>query len=102
MLRWTGNAVGQLKAATDYLEQFSEKSANELLNELIGFVDTLPAMPLRFPECPYLRTKDKIYRNALWDKYRIIYKVLPDEVIVLGIIHVSRNPGEIKKLRRVK
>ena len=45
-LRWTGNAVNQLRVAIDYLEQSSEKSADELLDEITNFVDTFPAMPL--------------------------------------------------------
>jgi len=101
-LRWTSNAVSQLKEVADYLEDFSEKTADRILDEIIDFADTFVEMPLRFPECSDLPTKGKIYRGALYEKYRIIYKVWKKEIIILGIIHTSRSPQEIKKLRRLK
>jgi plasmid stabilization system protein ParE len=102
-VRWVSNAVAQVKAITDYIEPYSVEASNKLLDDIIDFADSLGEMPLRHPECRELPTKSKIYRNAVYaNKYRIIYRVVASEVVILGIIHTSRSPAEIKKLRGLK
>jgi plasmid stabilization system protein ParE len=102
-IRWTENAVNQLNSILNYFEEFSEVLPNQVLDEIILLADSLINMPFRYPECKELPTKTKIYRSALYQKqYRIIYRVSSDEVIVLGIIHTSRNPSEIKKLKKIR
>jgi plasmid stabilization system protein ParE len=102
-VRWVNNAVSQLKAIIDYIEPDSIAASNAVIDEIITFADSFSEMPMRHPECKELPTKSKIYRNAIYNKkYRIIYKVTSSEVVILGIIHTSRSPSEIKKLRGLK
>lgn len=102
-VRWVNNAVYQLKAIVDYIEPDSLAASNTILDEIITFADSFSQMPMRYPECKELPTKSKIYRNAIYaKKYRIIFKVTSSEVVILGIIHTSRSPSEIKKLRGLK
>lgn len=65
-LRWTSNAVGQLKTAVDYLERFSEKSADRILDEMIGFADSFAGMPMCFPECPDFPIKSETYMKIIF------------------------------------
>jgi plasmid stabilization system protein ParE len=102
-IRWTENAVNQLNSILNYFEEFSETLPNQILDEIIALADSLIEMPFRYPECKELPTKAKIYRSALYQKkYRIVYRVAYDEVVILGIIHTSRNPSEIKKLKTIR
>jgi plasmid stabilization system protein ParE len=101
-LKWTGNAIYQLNSIVDYSKTFSEEKADELLDEILAFIETFTEMPLRFPECAELLTKKKMYRSALYEKYRIVFKITKSDVIILGIIHTSRNPKILKKLRKIK
>lgn len=62
-------------------------------------IDKIALNPFAYKECEQLSTKTKVYRQAVCLSWLIIYKVTATEIIVLGIIHTSRRPTQIKKLR---
>lgn len=47
-------------------------------------------------------TKSKIYRRAICHSWSVVYRIDTNEIIILGIIHHSRRPSKIKKLRKIK
>ena len=56
--------------------------------------------PTANPPERYLPTKRNWYRRRIYKKrYKIIYKVLKTKLIFLAVIHSSRHPNEIAKLR---
>ncbi|HYF32612.1 MAG TPA: type II toxin-antitoxin system RelE/ParE family toxin [Chitinophagaceae bacterium] len=58
------------------------------------------ALHLPTKECEQLATEDRIYRQAVCSSWLIIYKITDKKVIILGIIHSSRKPSRIKRLKR--
>lgn len=48
------------------------------------------------PECKFLPTKGKIYRNIIFGKYLVIYRITPAKVEVLTMLHSSRSVAKIK------
>lgn len=58
--------------------------------------------PFAFKECEQLTTKTKIYRRAICLSWLIIYKISNAEILILSIIHGSRNPSKISKLKKIK
>ncbi|RZJ20538.1 MAG: type II toxin-antitoxin system RelE/ParE family toxin [Acinetobacter sp.] len=62
-------------------------------------IDKIALNPFAYKECEHLPTKTKIYRQAVCLSWLIIYKLTVNEIVVLGVIHTSRRPARIKKLR---
>lgn len=72
----------------------------EKYQEIIN--QSLASLPKRFktyPECRFLPSKNKIYRNIVLDAHLIIFKVTKSRIEVLDIIHKASS---IKKIRQTK
>lgn len=65
-------------------------------------IDKIREHPFVYKECEAIPTKSKIYRQAVCMSWLIIYKIIKNEVRVLGIIHGARRPAVIKKLKKIK
>ncbi len=64
-LRCTSNTLSQLKTVVDYSERFSEKSADQVLDETIDFADSFTGMPMRFPECAGFSTESETHMESI-------------------------------------
>ena len=99
----TSYAMQTLNKEFEYHKENSSLAfANKLKNSFVELVDGLSQKYLVFPECRFLPSKNKVYRNIVWRDYLIIYKILKKEVLVLGIFHCKQNPVRLKSFRRVK
>jgi hypothetical protein len=56
--------------------------------------------PLIYAECENIPTKKKIYREARYKTWLIIFKVKNTELIILGILNSKQKPSLFKKLTR--
>lgn len=56
--------------------------------------------PLIYAECENIPTKTKIYREAGFKTWLIIFKVKSDQVTILGVISSKRKPTRFKKMTR--
>ncbi|RLD55231.1 MAG: hypothetical protein DRJ01_16925, partial [Bacteroidetes bacterium] len=65
-------------------------------------IDKIELNPLIFQICEELPTKTNIYRRAICSSWTIIFKVKDLQILILGIIHSSRKPSKIRKLKKVK
>ncbi len=54
------------------------------------------------PECKHLPTKGKIYRNIIFGKYLVIYRITIERVEILTLVHSSRSVKKIKATRSIK
>ena len=83
-----------------YIRGNSEKNAQNFIKQVDIITNKIENQPKAFPPEPNLQTKSNLYRFALVMKsWKIIFKVTNSLLIFLGIIHTSRHPIEIKKLR---
>ncbi len=64
-------------------------------------IERIGQNPLAFRECDELPTKSKVYRRAVCHSWLIIYKITGLEIKILSVVHGSRRPLVIKKLRQV-
>jgi len=55
-----------------------------------------------YPECRYLATKNRIYRNIILDSHLIIYRIKNECIEVLDIIHSASSISKIRKVSKVK
>ncbi|WP_159469041.1 type II toxin-antitoxin system RelE/ParE family toxin [Dyadobacter sp. 3J3] len=84
------------------IETFSFASASTFLDELNLQIQSLCKEYLQHPECRYLATKSKKYRNIRFGSYLVIYKITLIRIEVLNIIHASRSISKIKATRKIK
>ncbi|MDR0835128.1 MAG: type II toxin-antitoxin system RelE/ParE family toxin [Tannerella sp.] len=53
------------------------------------------------PECRYLATKSRMYRNIILDAHLIIYRIAEERIEVLDIIHSASSIRKIRGIRNI-
>lgn len=103
-LRITENALKNIDDITDYIAfvRYQPLNAIRVGNRIFETIDRIKNNPLIFRECEEIPTKTKIYRKAGCMSWNIIYRVKAFEIVVLGVIHGSRNASKTKNLRKLK
>src|ERR1700761_870870 len=96
-------ALKSLSQIYDYgTETFAFTAATIFIEELISRIEKLSSTYLQNPECRYLVTKAKIYRNLIHGGYIVVYRITPTRIEVLNVLHSSRSISSIKATRKVK
>lgn len=88
-IEWTEPAISDLEGIRDYIERDSDYYAARLIGRIIEAIERLeyfPEMGRRVPE-----EKDESIRELLFRNYRIMYRAEPQRILVLTIIHASRD-----------
>jgi len=100
---WTPEALSALRNVYDFIALDSIFQAERISTEITLFAASFNLYPLKYQECEYLTTKKRMYRKATYaDTYKIIYKILKDEILILDVFHGKRNPTQLRKLRSIK
>jgi len=101
-LRVTDNALRDLDNLTGYIAFIKRQPINAIRvgDRIFETIGRIEQNPFAFHECEEIPTKTKIYRKATCMSWHIIFKVKDSEVIILGIIHVSRKASRVRKLRK--
>lgn len=84
------------------VETFGDVLSDLFFARLQTIVDELEHEYNLHPECKHLTTKGKIYRNIIFGKYLVIYRITPEKVEVLTLLHTSRSVAKIKTARSIK
>lgn len=92
-LRWTDHAVTQLSAIAEYISAASPVYAEHVVLQLSGRL----AQARQFPESgrvvPEFNRSD--VRELIEWPYRLIYRVRPDAIEVLSVVHGRQELGEL-------
>ena len=91
-------AKESLRDIIDYIKKDSPSAAIKVRKKLIAKAKSLGELPERFSSEPFLINKPGNYRSVTQWHYKIIYKVLDDEVLILRFMHTSRDPDIIRKI----
>jgi plasmid stabilization system protein ParE len=81
---------------------FGQNAAKDFISDIFKRIRNLDNSYLMHPECRFLATKNKRYRNIILETYLIIYRINPDSVDVLRIIHSHSSISKIRSVRRIK
>ena len=81
-------------------ETFGFTAAKIFIGEIYNYVWNLDSMYLSHPECRFLKTKNKIYRNIILGSYIIIYRITPARVEVLRIFNSRISIRKIRTVRK--
>ncbi len=99
----TEHALQTVRDEFEYLkETVSIDYAHKFRDDFPAQVETILPFYLKYSECRFLATSNKIYRNIIWGSYLIIFKILERKILVLGIFHTRQNSKKIKSFRRIK
>jgi toxin ParE1/3/4 len=90
----------EAEAIYEYIKENSPQNAEKFKEELLNQIDKVESNPEGYPSESFLNTTKILYRFTLiLKKWKLIFKVSKDLLIFIGIIHTSRNPQEIQKLK---
>lgn len=97
-------AFQDIDEITDFISIDNQQALNAIkVTETIWeTINKIKHNPFAFKECELIPTKTKMYRQVVCLSWLIVYKITSTEIIILGVIHVARNPSKIKALRKVK
>ena len=83
------------------IETFGYVQACKYFNTISKFVEKLGSDYAHHPECRYLATKSRKYRNIILPAHLIIYRVTNERIEVLDIIHSSSSIRKIRDVRKI-
>lgn len=83
-------------------QTFGERLADFFLEEILHSTHGLSFLFDLNPECRFLETKTRIYRNIILGKYLIFYRIRSKKIEVLSICHGSQSPAKIKLIKKIK
>jgi toxin ParE1/3/4 len=88
-VHWTEAAIADLRAVEAYIGRHSGQYAAGMVDRITARTAILADQPLLGPTVPEYGSDD--VRELLEDPYRIIYRVLDNQVDVLAVIHSARR-----------
>jgi len=89
----TAEAEYDLEMIGDYIARDNPARALSFLHELRSKCLGLADMPERFPFVPRYETAD--VRRRVHGDYLIFYRVEPEKVVIIHILHGAQNYGAI-------
>lgn len=88
-IEWTELSISDLQHIRDYIAKDSEYFAARFVEKIIYRIDMLPDFPKMGRIV--IEADDKAIRELIYQKYRIIYRVEKERILILAIIHGSRD-----------
>ena len=91
-LRWTEHAVTQLAAIAEYISLDSPVYAEQVIDQIVQRLAQAQAFPESGRTVPESGRAD--VRELLESPYRVIYRVRPDAIEVVAVLHGRQQfPG---------
>ena len=88
-LRWSPEAVEDVESIANFIERDSSYYARAVVSQIISLADTVPEHPQLGRVVPEINDPD--YRERFVHKYRVIYRVEADRILIAAVIHGSRH-----------
>jgi plasmid stabilization system protein ParE len=84
------------------VETFGKNAAETFKAELIFMIRALRNLYEIHPECRFLITNSRMYRNIIFGSYLIIYRITPSRIEVLKAISSRMSITRIRTARKIK
>ena len=84
------------------IHQFGYFQAEHYDLKIEKAIETLSCFYAAYPECRHLATKNRIYRNIILDAHLIIYRITPERIEILDIIHSASSIRKIRNIRNIR
>ncbi|MCX9015104.1 MAG: type II toxin-antitoxin system RelE/ParE family toxin [Candidatus Methanoperedens sp.] len=93
-LVWSPKAVDELEAICNYIAIDSEYYAHVFAKGVIEVVERLEMFPESGRTVPEYEQED--IREVIFQSYRVVYRVKPDVVEIVAIVHGARLIGSLQ------
>ena len=90
---WSQEALADLVEIKDYIAQTSPQSSEAVIRAIEKSADALITFPYSHRQVPELFDPDR--RETFVHRWRLMYRILPDRIRIVGVIHGSRLLGNI-------
>ena len=89
---WGKQAAREFNAAIKYIRKDSEQNADKVKEIILSKINDLSDARIVHRKDPYKKNNDGKFLYFEILRYRIVYYVAPDEVIIIRIRHTKREP----------
>ena len=86
---WSPSALTDLDSIAEHIARDSVGQASLFIERIIRATDRLEIFPHSGRVIPELRQEDR--QEIIYGSYRIMYRVVGDEVRITGIVHGARD-----------
>lgn len=86
---WTAAALADVDAIASFIARDSERYADAVIEELLDAAGSLAALPDRGRIVP--ETADESIRERFVRSWRLMYRVQPDVVTILAVVHQRQH-----------
>ena len=87
---WSQRARNDLKEISDYISQDSPENAEKYIRKIIMKTRKLVKFPQLGRVVLEVELSNPIYRELIYDNYRIIYRYFNNTVEIISILHGKR------------
>ena len=91
-VRWTRNAINHLVNIFEYISLNSPAYARGMVDKITRRSEQIANQPFSGRKVPEYDAED--IREIIEKPYRIIYKIQPDQIDVLAVIHSAQLPPD--------
>src|SRR5574341_1163956 len=88
-IEWAKPALLDLESIRDYIRKDSEYYASRFVERIIEAVESLERFPEMGRNVP--EAEESNIRELLFSNYRIMYRIEAERILILTVIHGSRN-----------
>ena len=85
---WTRRAVADVQAITQFIARDSPHAAQLVAERIVAAVERLAAFPQSGRIVPEIA--DPVMREVIHGSYRIVYRLIREEVHILTVHHAAR------------
>lgn len=93
-LIWSETAADDLEQVQNYIAEDNIDAAINFIRAIFEEVEKIPLQPYRGRKVPELLKEE--YREIIFRKYRIMYRVNETAIFILAIIHSRINFNTVK------
>ncbi|MBP6455501.1 MAG: type II toxin-antitoxin system RelE/ParE family toxin [Chitinophagaceae bacterium] len=94
IIKWDKQAWVQLQNVYEYISKNSLQNANKVRLEIIAKVDSILKVPTSFGEDKYKKNNDGSYRYFEIYTYRIAFRILKNQILILRVRSTYQEPLE--------
>lgn len=93
-LVWTASAKKQLREIIGHIKKDSPQNAIKVREKILHSTSSIPGQPLKHNPDKFKLDNDGSFRAYEIYRYRIVYFVSENTIVILRISHTSREPKE--------
>ena len=99
----SGKFVAHRKEIYNYtFDNWGYLQAIRYRQKIDNAIESLPTHYTSYPPCRHIPTKSHMYRNIILDAHLIIYRITPERIEVLDIVHGASGVTKIRNVRKIK